>query len=65
MESHVSTGQKKTIEMIYLPERRGESCESTSPVNYRPFAQGVALPPRRDENGGHVGAQQASNLVGT
>ena len=24
-------------------------------LSYRPFAQGVAIP-RRDENGGHVGA---------
>ena len=35
------TGQKKIIEMIYLPERktgRGESCESTSPVNYKECA---------------------------
>ena len=37
--SHMTpTGQKKIIEMIYLAERKigkGESCESTSPVNYK------------------------------
>ena len=37
--SHMTpTGQKKTIEMVYLQERRGESCESTSPVNYKECA---------------------------
>ena len=37
--SHMTpTGQKKTIKIIYLPERRGESCESTSPVNYKEYA---------------------------
>ena len=40
MGSHMTfTGQKKFIEMIYLPERkkegvRDESFESTSPVKY-------------------------------
>ena len=39
LSSHMTpTGQKKTIEMIYLQERRGESCESTSPVNYKECA---------------------------
>ena len=38
VESHDSHRTKKTIEMIYLPERRGESCESTSPVNYQECA---------------------------
>ena len=36
-KSHDSHWAKKIIEMIYLPERkigRGESCESTLPVNY-------------------------------
>ena len=37
--SHMTpTGQQKTIEMIYLPERRGESCESTSPATYNECA---------------------------
>ena len=40
--SHMTpTEQKKTIEMVYLPERtqrRGESCESTSPVYYKDCA---------------------------
>ena len=40
-KSHDSHWAKKIIEMIYLPERkkgRGESCESTSPVNYKECA---------------------------
>ena len=34
------TGQKKIIEMIYIPERkigRGESCVSTSPVRNQKY----------------------------
>ena len=47
MGASLLTGQKKTIEMIYLPERRGETCKSTSPVNYEECASRPYLSHRK------------------